>query len=142
MEDYCYRKKLKGNKERREWDRNKLQGTSILQYMQYKYQGRFQYGTISSDSLYTLIENCSDNRSLIQLCDSIHSVEPNIRNLAAHQVISITADKIIKLTGFTGKQIMDMIKELFTYTGFSIKKEYWDSYDEMNTRILSKMSIE
>ena len=37
---------------------------------------------------------------------------------------------------------MDMIKELFTYTGFSIKKEYWDSYDEMNTRILSKMSIE
>ena len=23
-----------------------------------------------------------------------------------------------------------------------LKKEYWDSYDEMNTRILSKMSIE
>ncbi len=142
VKDYCYSKKLKGNKERREWDRNKLQGTSLLQCLQYKYQGRFQYGTISSDSLYTLIENCSDNRSLIQLCDSIHSVEPNIRNLAAHQVISVTADTIIKLTGFTGKQIMDMIKELFTYTGFSIKKEYWDSYDEMNTRILSKMSIE
>ena len=32
-----------------------------------------------------------------------------------------------------------MIKELFNYTGINIKKEYWDSYDEMNEIIISKM---
>lgn len=31
---------------------------------------------------------------------------------------------------------MDMIKDLFNYTGMSIKGNYWDSYDDMNKVIL------
>ena len=40
------------------------------------------------------------------------------------------------MTGYTGKQIMDLFKELFNYTGINIRKEYWDSYDVMNAKIL------
>lgn len=34
---------------------------------------------------------------------------------------------------------MNMIKELFHYTGIAIRKEYWDSYDDMNQKILQKI---
>ena len=31
---------------------------------------------------------------------------------------------------------MEMIKELFNYTGINIKKEHWNTYDEMNKIII------
>lgn len=34
-----------------------------------------------------------------------------------------------------------MIQKLFIYTGIKIKKEYWDSYDQMNQAILQKMEL-
>ena len=64
-----------------------------------------------------------------------------VRNLAAHQIISVTDETIRQRTGFTTTQIMDMIKRLFSYTGISVKKDYWDSYDQMNDLIIERMSI-
>ena len=43
------------------------------------------------------------------------------------------------LTGFSADKIMQMIQKLFIYTGIKIKKEYWDSYDQMNEVLLSKI---
>jgi hypothetical protein len=42
----------------------------------------------------------------------------------------------LKLTGFSSDKIMEMIKELFNYTGINIKKEHWNTYDEMNKIII------
>ena len=72
---------------------------------------------------------------------NVRSVEENIRNLAAHEIVSVTEETIVVLTGFSSEKIMAMIKELFNYTGISIRKEYWNSYDEMNTEILKRMSV-
>ena len=66
-------------------------------------------------------------------------VETSVRNLAAHEVVSITNETIEELTGLTGSQIMDRIKDIFAYTGISVKTEYWDSYDNMNLKILELM---
>lgn len=66
-------------------------------------------------------------------------VEENIRNLAAHEIISVTDDTIKKKTGFTSKAIMDKIKQCFQHSGITIKKEYWNSYDDMNTIIITAM---
>ena len=56
--------------------------------------------------------------------------------------MSVTDSSIFQRTGYTGSKIMDMIKELFNYTGISVKREYWDSYDIMNQEILKRMAIE
>ena len=45
------------------------------------------------------------------------------------------------MTGFTGEEIMTMIKELFPHTGIMVKREYWNSYDQMNKMILEKNNI-
>ena len=40
------------------------------------------------------------------------------------------------MTLFSSDKIMEMIKELFNYTGINIKKEHWNTYDEMNKIII------
>ena len=86
-----------------------------------------------------MIEEYSEDTHLIQLVKNIRSVEANIRNLAAHEIVSVTDITIKELTGFTAGKIMEMIQELFGYTGISIKEDYWNSYDKMNNMILERM---
>lgn len=43
------------------------------------------------------------------------------------------------MTGFTPNQIMEKIKRLFSYTSINVKKEDWNSYDELNEQIFKAM---
>lgn len=86
-----------------------------------------------------LIERVEQEKHLVELVQNLRFVEENIRNLAAHEIMSVTEDTLQKMTGFSGNKIMNMIKELFHYTGLNIKKEYWDSYDKMNQMILERI---
>ena len=88
-----------------------------------------------------MIEAFSADEHLKRLVNDVRSVEKNIRNLAAHEIVSVTEETILALTGFGSEKIMAMIKELFHYTGISVRKEYWNSYDEMNAEILKRMSV-
>ncbi len=70
---------------------------------------------------------------------ALRSVESNLRNLAAHQIVSVTDVTIKEETGYTGKQIMDMIKKSFAYAELSVKREQWESYEDMNRVIISQI---
>lgn len=70
---------------------------------------------------------------------ALRSVESNLRNLAAHQIVSVTDITLKEETGYTGKQIMDMIKKSFAYAELSVKREQWESYEDMNRVIISQI---
>lgn len=124
----------------RKWDGKKLQGTNILSTLETGYSGeKFKNGPVYSNHLKILIEAYSNESHLKRLVEELRSVETSVRNLAAHEVVSITNETIEELTGLTGSQIMDRIKDIFAYTGISVKTEYWDSYDNMNLKILELM---
>lgn len=138
---YCTVKKKNG---KRTWSEEKLEGTKIGKTMESYFMGqnqRFKGGDISSRHLKILIEAFSADEHLKRLVNDVRSVEKNIRNLAAHEIVSVTEETILALTGFGSEKIMAMIKELFRYTGISVRKEYWNSYDEMNAEILKRMSV-
>lgn len=119
------------------WDSDKLKGTNILGILDADYAGGFKCGgPVYSDHLKSLIKAYSDNSLLIQLVEDLRSVEGSIRNLAAHEIVSIDDAKIKNLTGFTGQQVLKKIKLIFSYTGLNVKEEYWDSYDIMNQKII------
>ena len=67
-------------------------------------------------------------------------MEEKVRNLAAHDIVSLESNDIKMRTGFTPVQIMDMIKILFSRTNFSIKKEDWNSYEDMNEELKRRIS--
>ena len=72
--------------------------------------------------------------------EDLRNVETSIRNIAAHEIVSITEDTIQKRTGFTGKQIMKKIRAIFVYAGFHITEDSWNSYDRMNQMIMQAMN--
>ncbi len=141
INDYCYYKTENGCKVRK-WSDKKLSGTDVGRVLDEVYKGGFRGGDISSIHLNEIIKALGGNHHLSKLTEAVRSVESNVRNLAAHQIVSISDSVIKKLTGFSSEKIMDMIKELFAYTDINVKKDYWDSYDQMNEEILKRMNLE
>ena len=135
INDYC---EINGNSVRN-WSIRKLSGTVIGNLLDRQYRNGFKGKEVYSDHLRMIIAGLSKDRRLIRTVNEVRKVEKNIRNLAAHEIISITDRTIVEKTGYTGEKIMNMIKELFHYTGIAIRKEYWDSYDDMNQKILQKV---
>ncbi len=141
IDDYCSFRKRHGETVR-EWSPEKLKNTVVGNNLNKYYRSKgknFQMGNVYSDALRGLLSMMNTDQHLNELVDDIRKVESRIRNLAAHQIISITDEKIQKETGFTGGQIMDKLKELFVYTAIPVKKEYWKSYEILNEKILEQM---
>lgn len=134
IEDYA-----ENTKKGKVWDKQTLSGTVIEQTLKDHYK-TFQYGIIYSDHLKTLIEKFSQDNRLVTIVEDLRNVEGSVRNLAAHQIVSITDETIRELTNFNGEQIMKKIKLIFSYTGIKIEKEYWNSYDDMNKKIIERMN--
>lgn len=99
------------------------------------------YSDVNSFHMNELIQASAATAQVKELVDNLRTVEKNLRNIAAHQIVSITEDMIRKQTGFTGKQIMDKIKTAFSYAGINVKTEWWNSYDDMNKAIIEEMSV-
>lgn len=117
-----------------------MSGTKVLQVLENSYEkNAFRYGDVYSSQLCILLIELGQDVNCKKTVENLRSVESKLRNLAAHQMISVTDISIRKETGFTGGQIMEMIKKAFLYAGMNIKKECWDSYDQMNEVLLSKI---
>lgn len=141
---YCDRYRINGTVARK-WSASKLSGSSILNVLNQYFSPngeQFKGKDIYSIHLKALIDVFSQDEQLKKLIGNVRDVEGSIRNLAAHEIVSVTEESVKSITGFSPKDIMNMIKELFNYTGMSIKRMYWDSYDDMNEMILKKMSID
>ena len=67
------------------------------------------------------------------------SVERQIRNLAAHEIVSITDKKIKKETGKSAGEIMRIIQMLCAKIQINENRENWNSYDMMNRQIIKKL---
>ena len=75
------------------------------------------------------------------IAEKLKEVEQKIRNKAAHQMVSVTENKIKDITNMTSDGIMKKIRELFTYSDINIPMQGgWNSYELMNDSIISKIS--
>ncbi len=142
LEDYCIQK----NNKSWEWVDGSLKGSEILKNLEEpiedeKRKYNFHYGDVSSYHLYKLIYLRARDVAVRDLVRELRSVEKNVRNIAAHQIVSITDKQIKSKTGFTGEQIMKKIRMAFSYAGFNVKTEFWEDYDRMNDIILKEMKM-
>ena len=136
LKDYCIQRPDKSWR----WDQKKLYGSDVYEILQREFGSEVRLTDVYSSQLCVLIQEFSKDREAAELVKELRTVEQGLRNVAAHQIVSIT-DEIIKNTlGFTGKQITDRLKRAFGYAGINIRKEYWSSYDEMNNIILSEIN--
>lgn len=124
----------------RVWSIKKLRGTEMLDCLNRGFQGNFRCGNIYSIHLKVLIDYYLKKETrIIKITDDLRTVEKMIRNLAAHEIISVTDEMIFQKTGLHSKQIMDRIKEIFNYTQVPVPLGAWDSYDEMNRQLYNRI---
>ena len=126
------------------WDKDKLykteQGKQIDLLFQQKYCDKFNYGNVYSDHIVELICEFAEDDILKKLITELRGAEQQIRNIAAHQIACITEEVIKEKSGLTSRQIIDKIKKLFQYTGIEFSDKVWNSYDDMNRKIIELMN--
>lgn len=136
IKDYCYYDK----KNIMKWDQKKLQGTVALKALEDEY-GEFKYGPVYSVHLTIIIDTLSSEYSIKEKTSMLRKIEENVRNIAAHDIVSVTEKWVKKQTNKTPEEIMSLIQNLCMMIGIGTKKEQWDSYDAMNQEIINKMGI-
>ena len=123
----------------RKFDTRKLNGTDIYETLQNEFDGNFKPNDVGTRQMVPLINKCSDDNVLKQKIMEIMDIEQAIRNLAAHEIVSVTEEWVKEKTGFSPRQIFELIKFLIVKAGVKVSKEDWESYDKMNEIIVSKV---
>jgi CRISPR-associated protein, csm6 family len=142
-------KYIDNKNDREEWSERKLRDKNdkcaeeVLNILEFKYNNNFNFKNVSSDNLLEIIvsKDTSNEKTLSDISQKLRSIESSVRNLAAHQIVSITDDSIKKVTqmAISAEGIMKLIKKLFAYTSFNIKEDMWNSYDAMNYEIIKRI---
>ena len=142
-------KYIDNKNDRAEWSERKLRDKNdkcaeeVLNILEFKYNNNFNFKNVSSDNLLEIIvsKDTSNDKTLSDISQKLRSIESSVRNLAAHQIVSITDDSIKKVTqtAISAEGIMKLIKKLFTYTSFNIKEDMWNSYNAMNDEIIKRI---
>lgn len=133
LEDYCMPKKEKGYR----WDPRKLKGTEVNVVLEGEENGK--RGFVSSHDYAKLIEHFCKDPAVAGDIKKIRKIEEDIRNETSHEIVCVTAEDVQRKTGFTGNQIMQLLRRMLNYAGFHFTQESWNSYDEMNDVILKVM---
>ncbi len=150
LEDYCKPKKeknsgykngsYKAQKEEEEgysWDPGKLRGTEVNTVLGGDLNGK--QGYVTNYHYAVLIEHFCKEPSVVEVMLKIREIEKEIRNETSHEIVCVTAEDVQRKTGFTGNQIMQLLRRALNYAGFHFTQESWNSYDEMNGVILKAM---
>lgn len=137
---YCRIEKKKKHS-MRVWDLEKLNGSDVLKSLNNYYLNGFKEGPIYSEPLVVLLNDfiSSSRKEAADLVSDLRSVEGNIRNITAHEMVCVTDDVIKDKTNFSSNAIMKKIEKVFSYTDLDIKDEYWNSYDLMNQLIIERI---
>ena len=114
-------------------------GMEIRRILDEEYMGMKDNSPYTSDTVLKLMKRKSADNELFEKMDKIHYVEQSVRNFAAHEVVSVTDEWIYKRVGFHSNDIMKMLKELVIGAKIKAKNEYWNSYNNMNEVIKSKI---
>ena len=120
------------------WNIDKLKNNNIFDILNNAYikKGGIKEGPVYSHALAHIIRAKSNDDILKRKVDEIVDVEQNIRNLAAHQIVSVTDKWFVDKSGKSPEEIMNIIRYLLVQAGVGAKKDDWNTYDVMNDKII------
>lgn len=122
------------------WDMDKISSNNQLkEALDNVYTSGFAGRNVYSDHLSGIIDEMSSDAEIKEMTSEIRKVEKSVRNISAHNLVSITEKWVKKYSGYEPMEIYFMLKKYVKKLGWAIKKEDWKSYDTMNTMIIGKI---
>ena len=106
--------------------------------------GGFRDSELSSTNILPYIEYEADkdtDKSLYNSVSLLREFEMKFRNIASHQITTISDDIINKEMNISSKKLVEILKKLFrvAYGKHYGKLIDWDSYDNVNRKIIEKL---
>lgn len=131
----------------RKWNQAKLEKNGLAAFLEkeYKSKGGFRCGPVYSGQIAKIIEYKCQDSILIQKINEMVEIEGKVRNIAAHEIVSVTDEWIYERTkcgnkaGKKAQEILGIVKDLMGEAGISVKKEFWLSYDKINEMIVREL---
>lgn len=138
IKDYCDEKKS-GLR----WNPEKIKQTEVGDILQKEYAATgFRGGPVYSSQLKPLILHYSVSEKVNSLVADLRHAEEKARNKAAHTIVSITNEKIVKWTDYTAEELLVKIQQLTLFVVPGQDGSIWDSYDRMNEAIMKEIRQE
>ena len=110
-------------------------GKNLLQELDQEFAGSgYRDSDFSSKQAVVWIQLLSKDEAIVKDFKILRDVESTVRNLAAHEVVSITDEWIESRSGYNTTTIMKKLKNITTKT---IKQagNHWSSYNTMTQQI-------
>lgn len=121
----------------RNWDRNRLKG-EIMEILNQKFSP-FRYGPVYSSHLLEIIQKKCTDALMLQRVQELVDIEQKVRNVAAHNIVSVTPEWIKERTGKSITDIFWLLKYICEQVKINTRKENWKSYDFMNAKIMEEL---
>ncbi len=113
-------------------------GLKMLAVLDENFSG-FQSREYTTAQLAPLIVEFCEDKKVCGYVQTIRKAEKELRNAAAHTIIAINDDVIKRRINMTSSELYDVIKKLAIRAGI-VRKDIWNSYDEMNKLILDTLA--
>ena len=124
------------------WKKDKLlktdEGKEILQLLDEEFRQFRDESVMMAANLKPILMKYVNDETVKKNVEEMRNIEAKIRNFAAHEIVSVTDDKVKSMLGMpniTMNQIFNKIKNLVVAAKIHVKEEDWNSYDQMNERI-------
>lgn len=126
------------------WNIKKLEdnskGREILGILNQEYGGGgFRKSPVAAGNLKPLLMHYIQDGTLKEIVSEMREIEAKIRNMAAHEIVSITDEKLKQMKLMSVKQIFELIKRLTVAAKIHITEQDWKSYDRMNQEIIQEL---
>ena len=86
-----------------------------------------------------MIQKKCTSENLAKRVQDLVNVEHNVRNVAAHNIVSATPDWVREKTGKSVSEIMGLVRYICEQVKINLRKENWASYDLMNQEIVKEL---
>lgn len=133
---FCY----KTRDGRWRWNIKKLRQNSLVwKALNAEYKNGFSGTDIYADHLLKIMKSSLENSKMLELSEKIRSIEANVRNMTAHNLISVTEAWVKRNCGYTPREIFQLLKQYMKKLHLKISDEDWNSYNIMNQMIIEKI---
>ena len=114
-----------------------VKGREVLNVLNeaFRTYGGYRNSDLSPAQLVPVIEALSQNEELKACVRALRGAEQNCRNMAAHEIVSVTGGWIKERCGLTPDDILKMLNNLAEYAGLKQSEIKNGSYDKMNELI-------
>lgn len=119
---------------------NKMQKSApdILTILRRKYS-TLRENPLSSEYVSEIILAKEKDFEVKDSINKIRDVEKRIRNYAAHEIVAITKESILRDASMQPEEIMELLRFLSIKAGIQISEKDWEAYDRMNDHIICEI---